>query len=310
MAIEKREAFYTSSNGLNKVRTLIWEDKEISPKGVVQIAHGLCEHIGRYDDFARFLASKGFVVCGNDHLGHGKTGLGYSPLGVVEFGDHVNMVRDMNTLHKIMVKRYPDLPYMIFGHSMGSLLARIYCSAFGESLAAAVFCGTLQLPEQMLLLEDPLEYVFSNFPEEDIKVNTLNDLFGKVTRRYYKGLSDLSWLSNNEDNIAEFVSDPLCGAPVSNALARELVAMTVKVSSPDWAKKLPVDLPVLLISGAKDVVGFFGRGVLAVEDALIEAGLLTELYLYPAVRHEILNDDNKEVVYKDVYDFLERAVNG
>ncbi len=308
MAIEKREAYFTSFNGINKVRTLIWEEKSKKPIGIVQIAHGLSEHIGRYDEFARFLASKGFVVCGNDHLGHGKTAVGFSPLGYVERGDHINMVRDMNTLHNIMVKRFPELPYFIFGHSMGSLLARIYCGAFGDTLSGAVFCATLQLPETMLLFEDPVEKVLSFFPEEDTSVNTLNELFGKFTRWYYKGLSDYSWLSENEDNIASFVSDPLCGAPISSALARELVTMAVKVSSPDWAKKIPASLPVLLISGAKDAVGFFGRGVVAVEDALENAGVSVEMYLYPASRHEILNDDCKEKVFDDVYDFLEDII--
>lgn len=308
MAIEKREAYFTSSNGINKVRTLIWEEKDREPVGIVQIAHGISEHIGRYDEFARFLASKGFVVCGNDHLGHGKTAVGFSPLGYVERGDHVNMVRDMNTLHNIMVKRHHDLPYFMFGHSMGSLLARIYCSAFGDTLAGAVFCATLQLPEALLLFEDPVEKVLSFLPEEDTSVNTLNELFGKITRWYYKGISDYSWLSENEENIASFVSDPLCGAPISSALARELVAMTVKVSSPDWARKIPAELPVLLISGAKDAVGFFGRGVVAVEDALEDAGVDVEMYLYPASRHEILNEDCRETVFRDVYDFLEDIV--
>ncbi|MBQ2758729.1 MAG: alpha/beta fold hydrolase [Clostridia bacterium] len=308
MAIEKREAYFTSSNGINKVRTLIWEEKDKKAVGIVQIAHGLSEHIGRYDEFARFLAAKGFIVCGNDHLGHGKTAVGFSPLGYVERGDHVNMVRDMNTLHNIMVKRYPELPYFIFGHSMGSLLARIYCSAFGDTLSGAVFCATLQLPEAMLLFENPVEKILSLLPEEDTSVNILNELFGKATKWYYKGISDYSWLSENEENIAAFISDPLCGAPVSSALARELVTMAVKVSSHDWAQKIPSDLPVLLISGAKDAVGFFGRGVVAVEDALKAAGVETEMYLYPASRHEILNEDSREKVFEDVYDFLEDII--
>ena len=100
--------------------------------------NGVAEHIGRYDDFARFLASNGFVVCGNDHLGHGKSVEFESELGYVFEGDHANMLRDMNTLHNIMSKRYPDIPYIIFGHSMGSFLARIYTAHFGERLSAAI----------------------------------------------------------------------------------------------------------------------------------------------------------------------------
>ena len=107
MSIIRKEAYFTSCNGVNQIRVLIWQDEQKTPVAVVQIAHGVAEHIGRYDEFARFLAAEGFVVCGNDHLGHGRSVLSEELLGMVEYGDHVNMLRDMNTLHRIMAKRFP-----------------------------------------------------------------------------------------------------------------------------------------------------------------------------------------------------------
>lgn len=304
MAIVRKEAYFSSSNGVNKIRTLIWQDDEKAPVGVVQIAHGVAEHIGRYDDFARFLADNGFVVCGNDHLGHGKSIESEADLGYVYEGDHANMVRDMNTLHNIMSKRYPDVPYIMFGHSMGSFLARIYTAAFGESLSGAIYCGTGQLPPAVLALRDPAETLMDKFAENSTAPASIANLFGKLTKKMLKGDSEFAWLSRNEKNIADYIADPLCGFPFTSALTKELLILAVKASAPDWASRLPKDLPVLIISGAKDPVGMNGRGVLAVSDALVEAGIEPEVILYPADRHEILNEEDKDKVYGDILKFL------
>lgn len=103
MAIVRTEAYFNSSNGINKIRTLIWKDDELTPRGVFQIAHGMAEHIGRYDEFAKFIASNGFVVCGNDHLGHGKSVNDVSELGfIAEKNGDKRLVDDMHILTKIM----------------------------------------------------------------------------------------------------------------------------------------------------------------------------------------------------------------
>ena len=122
MAIVKTEAYFNSSTGRNKIHTLIWKEEDLTPVGVFQIAHGMAEHIERYDDFARFLAANGFVVCGNDHLGHGKSVNSDEDYGYFdEYNGDKRLVDDMHILTKIMKKKYPNLPYFLFGHSMGSL---------------------------------------------------------------------------------------------------------------------------------------------------------------------------------------------
>ena len=126
MAVVKTEAYFNSSDKIHKIRTLIWRDDKLTPIGVVQLAHGMAEHIDRYDDFARFLAANGFVVGGNDHLGHGKSVNDSSELGFfAEKDGDKRIVDDMHILTKIMKKRYPDIPYFLFGHSMGSFCARV-----------------------------------------------------------------------------------------------------------------------------------------------------------------------------------------
>lgn len=308
MAVIRKEAYFSSSNGVNKIRTLIWQDDEITPVGVVQIAHGVAEHIGRYDDFARFLADNGFVVCGNDHLGHGKSIESEADLGYVYEGDHANMVRDMNTLHNIMSKRYPDAPYIIFGHSMGSFLARIYTAAFGDRLDGAIYCGTGQLPAPVLALRDPVETLMDKMAENSTAPASIANLFGKLTKKMLKGDNEFAWLSRNTKNIENYIADPLCGFPFTSALTKELLILAVKASAPDWASKLPADIPILIISGAKDPVGMNGRGVLAVSDALVAVGIEPEVILYPADRHEILNEEDNDKVYGDILKFLKGII--
>ena len=309
MAVIRKEAYFSSSNSVDKVRTLIWQDDEASPIGVIQIAHGVCEHIGRYDEFARFLAENGFVVCGNDHLGHGKTASA-GDLGYVYEGDHVNMVRDMNTLHNIMEKRHPGLPYIVFGHSMGSFLARIYAANFGERLSAAIFCGTGQLPPAAILLDDPVDHIINSFSENSEAPASAVSVFEKMTQKYFKEDDNLAWLSRSKTNIENYRNDPLVGFPMTAPLLKELVMLAVKVSYPTWPSRLPKDLPVLLISGAKDPIGMFGRGVLQVSDNLVKEGLEPEVILYPADRHEILNEDDRDKVYADVLKFLKGVIDG
>lgn len=310
MSIIRKEAYYSSSNGVSSVRALIWQDDEKAPIGVIQIAHGVSEHIGRYDHFARFLAENGFVVCGNDHLGHGKSVYSDDELGYVYDGDNVNMVRDMNTLHNIMSKRYPDVPYIIFGHSMGSFLARIYSAAFGDRLSGAIYCGTGQVPVSALMLEDSLKNMFDRLSENSDTPSSVVSIFQKLTKKVLKGDDDLSWISRNEENIENYKNDPLCGFKISTSLAKELMILAVKASDPSWASKLPQNLPVLLISGAKDPIGMFGKGVLDVADALVKVGIEPEVFLYPADRHEILNEEDNEKVYADVLTFVKGIVDG
>lgn len=304
MAITKTEAYYRSDNGSDMIRALIWRDDEKESAGVVQLVHGVSEHIGRYDEFARFLAENGFIVCGNDHIGHGKSVSSPDILGKCPPDGHITMLRDMHTLHRIMAKRAPGLPYIIFGHSMGSLLARVYAARFHDSLSGAVFCGTAHFPAEIIAFDGVVKTVLGHLPENAGNV----DVFGKVTKLLLKENDDLSWLSRSTENIERHKADPLCGAVCSPGMNNVLYNLAVRACSPDTLAALPPDFPVLIISGAKDPVGFFGKGVMDFADALTANGLSPEVYLYPGLRHEILNEDERAKVYYDVLGFLNGVV--
>lgn len=301
MAVIKKEAYFLSDNKVNNIRTLIWQDDSLTPVAVVQIAHGVSEHIGRYDEFARFLAESGYIVCGNDHIGHGRSVSAPDELGFCSPNGHITMLRDMNTLYKIMHKRFPELPYFIFGHSMGSLLARVYTASFAKDLAGAVFCGTAHFPSEIIALDGAVRTVLDKLPENVGNV----DIFGKITKLMLKENDDLSWLSRSTENIENYRNDPLCGAVCGTGLYSVLYNLAVRACSEKTLSSLPSDFPVLIISGAKDPVGFFGKGVMDFSDALAFRGLDPEVYLYPGLRHEILNEDERAKVFFDVLNFLD-----
>lgn len=309
MAIIKKDAYFVSSTSVNKIHCSIWSDDEVLPRGIFQIAHGVSEHIGRYDDFARFLASQGFIVCGNDHLGHGLSVSEDEDMGFFaqEDGD-IRLVDDMHILTVILKKHYPGLPFFLFGHSMGSLCARVYAANFGYELDGLVLCATGEAPASAVVLEAPLRFLCQKL---GAKAEVSNALFDKISTIGIKNKkTDKDWLSRNEENVRAFLSDPLCGGDLKLGGIRDLVSLTNSACSTQWANKLPENLPILIISGAKDPIGFNGKGIIALSDNLEDAGFEPRVIMYPGDRHEILNEQNHENVYEDVLKWLDDVFNG
>lgn len=305
MALVKKEAYFNSSNGVNKIRTLIWEDDELTPIGIVQLTHGMAEHIDRYDEFAKFLASNGFVVCGNDHLGHGKSIESRAEIGFMgeENGDK-RLVDDMHILTKIMKKRNPDIPYFLFGHSMGSFCTRIYATHFGYELAGVIICGTGDMPELINAAKDVIDICVAKYG-----VMRRVDKIAEIMNKGFSMMSPdkenpLAWISANDENRLNYSNDALCGFTYTLAGYRTIYDIIREACDPAWASRMPKDLPVMIISGANDPVGMNGKGVLAVADSLAGEGIDPTTILYPGMRHEILNETDKEVVFNDVLSFL------
>ena len=311
MAIIKKEAYFNSSTGINKIRTLIWQDDEVTPVAVFQIAHGVAEHIGRYDHFARFLASNGFVVCGNDHIGHGLSVNDEEDLGfTAEKEGYRRFVDDMHILYSIMHKRYPELPYILFGHSMGSLCARVYASSFGTELSGLILCGTAQVPAGLDFAINTLDKLVEKFGPRTVN-HTVAGLLNKFSSIQIKDrASDLDWLSVNRENVKAYVEDRLCGFELSLAGVRDLASIGILACDEMWPATIPTDLPIMIISGAKDPVGSNGKGPIACSDSLIEAGHEPTVIIYPGVRHEILNEDCKEKVYNDILGWTQSILQG
>lgn len=309
MSVIRKEAYFNSSTGENTIRTLIWQDDEIKPKAVVQISHGMAEHIGRYDDFARFLVSNGFVVCGNDHLGHGLSVNSPYDYGYFsELDGDKRLVDDMHILTHIMKKRFPDIPYILFGHSMGSLCARVYAMHFGSEIDGVVFCGTLNIPSFSPVLIPFLDKLVDRFGAHADMEKIVSAVQKAQVILTKDERAAVSWLSTNAENWDNYEEDEMCGFPFKLGGYRDLVALACEACESDWAELIPVGLPIMVISGALDPISFNGRTALKASDQLAIAGHEVEPILYPGNKHEILNEKDNDVVYNDILKFFNSIV--
>lgn len=305
MSIIRKEAYFNSSTGTNQIHTLIWQEEKGELKGVVQIAHGMAEHIGRYDDFANFLASNGYIVCGNDHLGHGKSVNSIDDLGFFADKDgDKRLVDDMHILTKIMKKRYPDLPYYLFGHSMGSLCARVYTMHFGAELDGVIFCGTADIPSIFSTLKAPFDLLVDRFGAHANAEKVLAFVNKAQILLTHDEKAAVSWLSTNVENQEAYVNDELCGFAFKLGGYRDLFNLACEACSEGWCFNVPLELPIMVVSGALDPISLNGRKVLNVSDELSITGHDLTVILYPGYRHEILNEENNGIVYNDILGFL------
>ena len=302
--IKKTQAYYSSDNGFSRIRALVWAPEQESPAGVVQIAPSFGDHIGRYDEFARFLAENGFVVCGADHVGHGGSVQTPEELGAVNPQAHLTVLRDMNTLHRIMAKRYPAAPYYMLGVGVGAFAARVYAGAFADALAGAVFVGCGQMPDFIWAFADPVNALMERMPRSVSSAAAPDVLFGRITKRLYKDDSELSWLSRSDETLEDYIADPLTGFMMTRDLTAALLMLLLKGSERKNAEVLPPQFKVMFVSGAKDSLGLFGRGVISASDIYAAAGLTPEVILYPTDRHDLLHEPDRDKVFADILKFL------
>ena len=271
-------------------------------RGVVQISHGMAEHIERYFPFFRFLASEGFVVCGNDHIGHGKSCPDPSRLGFfAKEKGYQYLVEDLHLVSLELKKRYPDLPLFLFGHSMGSMIVRLYLSKYSSLLNGTVICGTAgPNPASQAGMMLCRRVIASHGPM--YRSQKLHDLiFGAYNRRIEKPLNENAWLSRDDKIVAEFTADPLCGFEFTASAYLDLLSLQYYSNTKTWYKTLDTNLPMLLISGDMDPVGGYGKGIAAISKNLTKAGVhdLT-VWMYSGARHELLNETNCDEVMRDV----------
>lgn len=303
---------YESHDGESQVAAYLWlpSDPEFSqtPRGIVQIAHGMCEHMLRYADFAAYLAGHGFAVCGNDHIGHGATQPDPRLRGCLPAheGEDV-LVEDVDALRELMEERFPGVPYFLFGHSMGSFIARVYLPRHGQGLAGAVICGTAFMPPMVSRLGSLFSRGVARVRGEGFRSTLLDSLgAGAYANQIEDARTPFDWLSTDPAVVDAYRADPRCGFMFSAGGYAVLTRLLADACSLYDALKVPKDLPILVVSGADDPVGSNGAGPRACAAQLRKAELVrVEEILYEGMRHEILNEPGHMRVYGDVLAWLE-----
>ena len=280
-----------------------------APRGIVQVAHGMAEHIMRYDDFARFLVSKGFIVGGYDHLGHGDSVSEDVTWGALDPREGANhLIEDVHRMRSLMLAHAPaGLPYFVFGHSMGSYIMRDYIARHGEGLAGAILCGTGYIPPITSKAGGLLARTIAALRGKDYKSKLLDylvvDSFNKAVKN---AETKADWISANKDNVVAYLADEKSGFSFGAGGYATLTALTKEACSPATFRAIPHELPLLFIAGAEDPVGSMGEGVRKVANMAREAGVRdVEVKIYEGMRHEILNEVDRMQVYNDVAAWLD-----
>lgn len=308
----RTEFSYPSSNGLNRIKAYVWAPEPgIELRGVVSLVHGLAEHAQRYEPLARFLNCHGYIVVAEDHLGHGRSVEAADELGYWGVGDAAGFaILDIHQLRLRYQTLYPKLPYYMLGHSMGSLMLRAYLCEYGADLTGAILIGTTDTPGYLSSLGSLLAHLIRLFRGERHHSKLLADLsVSKPLARIPNAKTEYDWLSFSEDNVRNYIADPLCGFPftVNGHLALYKIASRMsRLGESD--SHCPKDMPLLFLAGAEDPIARYGEAPAAVVRQLESRGFSRiERKVYPEVRHEILNDIKKQEVMDDILAFLEQT---
>lgn len=304
-----REDFYFLSNdNKTKIHAVKYTPYgEI--KGVFQICHGMVEMIQRYDDFARFMAENGYVVVGNDHLGHGQSVRSKHDLGYFckDNGNEV-VVNDMQTLRLKIQEEYKDLPYFILGHSMGSFLTRMFLTKYSEGISGAIIMGTGYKPSVVTKSGMALCKVLASFKSWRYRSDFIDSMgMGGYNVKFgEKGGKD--WLSRNKENVSNNLADPLCNFRFTLNGYYNLFKTLNYVCKEKNINKTRKDLPIFFVSGEDDPVGDYSEAVIKVFDIYKSLGFKdVRIKLYKDDRHEILNEVDNDLVYNDIYNFCEEV---
>ena len=307
----KKHFHFNSSDGIHRIHGICWKPEEGDIKGVVQIVHGMNEFVDRYDDFARFLCAHGFVVAGEDHLGHGTSVNDESELGF--FGKKNGpdyLVQDNYRVKKHMEQEFADVPYFILGHSMGSFITRLFLARYSKEIDGAIIMGTGNQSQMMLYASKVLLRLMAIGKGWKFRSAFASKMaFGNYNKKYENVRTKYDWLTKDTAIVDAYISNPLCTFTFTLAAFRDTSDMISNAGKMDTILEMRKEMPVLIVSGKEDPVGGYGWGVEAVYKKFIEADMEdVTLKLYENDRHEILNETDRDVVYEDILNWLTQYI--
>ena len=304
------EFTFPSTDGIHAIRARRWTP-DGPVRAAVQLVHGVAEHIDRYDAFARYLAEHGFAVAGDDHLGHGKSAGDESELGwFAEEKGWEHLTEDEKVLRDRMKEDWPGVPLILFGHSMGSFIARTYLGWHPADFDACVLSGTGWQGPAICTLGRFLSGREIRRHGSKYRSPTLQNVaFGGYLKGIEAPSSPNDWICRDPAVVQAYNADPLCGFTATAGLMHDMAEGLTIIGDAAHLAKMKKDLPVLFVAGARDPVGSFGKGVERTAAAFRKAGMHdVTVKLYPDDRHEILNELDKDKVFADVLDWMERQL--
>ena len=302
----KNEFTIPSGDKKTTLHAVEWlpEDK---PRAVLQVSHGISEYILRYAPLAEFLTERGFVMVGNDHLGHGMSVAAGAPrLYFGEKGSWNTVVDDLDAIREREAQKFPGLPYFLLGHSMGSFLVRTYLIRYPGTVNGAILMGTGQMSPALVAAGRAIAAGESRRVGRTHPSLTIEKLaFGAYNRAFAPNRTAFDWVSSDSTVVDGYAADPYCGESPSVGLFSEMLGGIAFITKQSNVAKMNRNTPVLFLSGEEDPVGERGRGVRRAYQSFCRVGVRdVDMKLYPGVRHEILNDTCRAEVFRDLSAWL------
>lgn len=312
LEVQKSVISYKSANGTSNVSGYIFRCESVAAKAVLQISHGMCEYISRYTEFAEYMAAQGYVVCGNDHIGHGKTS--DSEQGVDGYFASQDgwqcVLHDLHRMNSLATSNFPGLPVILLGHSMGSFFARLYAVTYPETINALILSGTGG-PNPLGNIGIQLTKIISKLKGDQYRSRLVHNMaFGNYLKKIDKPRTQYDWISRDEEMVNIYRQDKKCTFMFTVSAFGDLMRVLNAVNTAMWAQKLDIDMPIFIFSGDMDPVGDYSKGVIKVNQLIKDAGVKdVTLKLYEGGRHEMLNETNRQEVYKDVLEWCNTHLN-
>jgi alpha-beta hydrolase superfamily lysophospholipase len=307
----KKEFNFTTTDKAVSLHTICWLPDDRSPRAVLQIVHGISEHMKRYDLFATYLMQHGIIVFGCDLPGHGSTASTSEEYGYFADQDGWHMVTQaLYELGNSMKQSCPNLPFFLLGHSMGSFLVRTLLIDYPELAEGAILSGTGQPKERLLRFSNVITHFAAYAFGAKKRMNAIDHLvMGSNRKRFASEQKAASWISRDTAVVERYVADPLCNFVPTVSLYRDMLEGLAYIGNPLNLSSMKKETPLYFFSGGQDPVGENGVGVRRIISALEEAGFLNIQYkIYPEGRHEMLNELNRLEVYDDLLHWLNKQM--
>ena len=296
-------------SGAGKLLCLTVWQPEGEIRAVVQLAHGMAEHIARYDRLARTLCAAGYAVAGHNHLGHGydadEKDLGF----FADKGGWDIVVEDVHTARLLLEEHFDHKPHILLGHSMGSFVAREYLLRHARGLSGCLISSTGWYPAPICsfgMLTARLCGVFGGWHKPAPLVDKISS--SEQNKNFEPARTKFDWLSRDRAQVKKYIDDPLCGFPFTAKGYGDMFEGLTRLY-PEKLSPMEKEIPVYLFSGDKDPVGGNGKGVEKVAQEIRDAGVKeVTVKLYPDGRHEMFNELNQEEVWNDLIGWLNARV--
>ena len=320
--IEKEYSFL-SNNKYSDIYVKMWIPKgEI--KAILQLAHGMNEHMGRYEEFAGYLAGNGIMVVGNDHMGHGNSvstpdDYGYFAIPIIggtkkqreKLSSSNLAVMDMYQITKTVKKHYPGIPYFLLGHSMGSMLSQRYAMKYGKEIDGLLLTGIVYMDKHLVIPGKLVCKLITILKGERYRSKLFNNIvFGRFLNRIKKPKTKYDWLSTDEKEVDKFINDEKCKFRFTMNGFEALISTLQFIQDERNMKRIPKDLNVCIMSGSEDPCGNYGEYASELRDNYKSFGIkdVTDK-LYMDCRHELINESRRYEMFEDVKNWIEDRIN-